>query len=131
MESSLLKVEIKPSLLIFHKSIPPICPLSWLISSVLKSCLYSTYCTVYNVYCNVGTVFSLFVWQIWLAKPKQNLSVNDIFNSKFCRIKCNVYCIQCIVGTVFFVWLLRLSNPKLKLSFKNNNLDQITCIQNK
>ena len=49
MESNLPKVEIKPSLLISHKSISPICPFSWLVSSVLKSGLYGTHCTVYSV----------------------------------------------------------------------------------
>ena len=89
---NLPKVEIQHSLLISHKSSSP---------CVLNSGLYGTYCTVLSVHCGVCTVFSLFVWQTWLAKPKQKLSVNDIFNTKFCRIKCNVYCIQCNVGTVF------------------------------
>ena len=40
MESDLPKIEIKPSLLISHKSINPICPLSWLVSSELNSGLY-------------------------------------------------------------------------------------------
>ena len=36
---------------------------------------------------------------------------------------CNVYCTQCNEGTYFVVLLSRLSNPKLKLSFKKNNIN--------
>ena len=47
---------------------------------------------------------------------------------------CIVQCVMCTVHSVlkaqFFVWLSRLSNPKPRLSFKNNNKNHLTSIQN-
>ena len=57
MESNLPKVKIKTSLLSSHKSISPICPLSWLVSSVLNSCLHGTEFTVYSVNCKQYTMY--------------------------------------------------------------------------
>ena len=59
----------------------------------------------YIVYCahstlNVCTVFSLFVSQTCLAKCKRKLSLNDIFNTKFYRIKFKIQ--------IFFVISLSL-----------------------
>ena len=61
MESNLPKVEIEPSLPISHNSISHIYPLSWIVSGVLNSGLYGTYCKVYSVQYNLCTFFSLFV----------------------------------------------------------------------
>ena len=102
-------------------------PLPWLVSGLLSSCLFGTYCTVYTVQCNVCTDNSLFFISS-LAKPKQELGFNEIFNSKlfkensrfkikflFCLnplvafnrlssspygILSNFYCVQCNTGTV-------------------------------
>ena len=132
MESNSPKVEIKPSLLISHKSIDHICPLSWLVSGVLNSGLYGTYCKVYSVQYNLCTFFSLFVWPTWLARHKQNevsmklskviqlklefsihfllsllpLIASDRLSYVFYSTLCNMYCTQCNVRTMHIAHLV-------------------------
>ena len=100
MESNLPEVEIKPSLLISHKSIYHICPLSWLVSGVLSFGLYGTECTVYSV------MFVQFL--VYLFDQSLNKSVNfqhQIYTIKVSyalySILFNVYSTQHNVGTVF------------------------------
>ena len=59
--------------------------------------VHSVLCTVYTVM-YVQFLVCFFHKHDWQSLNK---SVNDIFDTKFFRIKCYVYCIQCNVGTVF------------------------------
>ena len=58
IQANLLKVELRASLPISHKIIFHIRLLPWLVSILLISCIYGTYCTVYTVQCKICTVNS-------------------------------------------------------------------------
>ena len=49
MEANSVKVNLRTSLLLSYKIIFHIGPLPWLISGLLNSWIYGTYCTVYTV----------------------------------------------------------------------------------
>ena len=61
MEANSLKVELRTSLCLSHNIIFHIGPHPWLVSGLLSSHIYGTYCNVYTVQCNVSTDSSLFV----------------------------------------------------------------------
>ena len=52
-------IRISPCL--SHKIVFHIGPHPWLVSGLLSSYIYGTYCNVYTVQCNVSTDSSLFV----------------------------------------------------------------------
>ena len=78
----LLDETIRTSLFLSQKIICHIGPNPWLVSGLLSSHIYGTYCNAYTVQCNVSTDSSLFVGLSRLAKPKQRTSLNEIFSSK-------------------------------------------------
>ena len=67
---------IRTSPCLSHKIIFHIGPHPWLVSGLLSSHTYGTYCNVYTVQCNVSTTTdsNLFVCLSTSAKPKQMLS---------------------------------------------------------
>ena len=77
-----------------------------LVFDILSCGLYGTQCTVYGVQGYICTNCSLFVWLSKVAKPEQNLSLNEISETKLSTYK------------------VQISNTLLIVSFSSHCLSQ-------